>query len=57
MGFIKWLIEQYRVYQAEKIFTPDRLESERAFINTTEQVNAIINLCCVSDRLKKDSEV
>ena len=67
MGFIKWLIEQYRIYKAEKYLTPSKPENEKVFINnyyrcveagfTTEQINAILNLCCVGDKLvRKENE-
>lgn len=66
MGFVKWLIEQYRIYKAEKYLKPNRPDTEKAFMNnyrrcieagfTSEQVNAILNLCCDYDRLKQIGE-
>lgn len=66
MGFIKWLIEQYRIYQAEKYLKPSNSDNEKVFINnyyrcveaglTTEQINAIVNLCCEGDKLMRKED-
>ena len=67
MGFIKWLIEQYRIYKAEKYLKPkSQQDADKVFINnyykciesglTTAQVNAIINLCIVGDKWMKKGE-
>lgn len=66
MGFIKWLLEQYRIYEAEKYLKPTNEDADKVFINnyykcieaglTTEQVNAIVNLCIVGDKWMKKGE-
>lgn len=63
MGFIKWLLEQYRIYKAEKYLKPNREENDRQFMAnyqqclaegfTASQINAILNLCCTYERAQK----
>lgn len=64
MGFVKWLIKQYRIYRIEKNFPePSRDENERRFMSnyqkcleegfTPSQINAILNLCCIYETAQK----
>lgn len=58
MGFIKWLVIQYRTYQIAKNMEKSQSEKDSAFINayyrcieagfTTEQMNALVTLFCNS---------
>ena len=68
MGFIKWLLSKYHEYQLEQSLPKlDQFEKDKIFINayyrcievgfTTEELNSLISLFCISDSCVKKERV